>query len=92
MEFQGAAVKINNQKLAIVAVKSWVLEDNAQALRYIELFSPIFQGNPIILMAVEDGKPRYGSLKRHQHLARMLNRLKPADIPWAKFKLQEQPH
>ncbi|WP_134684629.1 hypothetical protein [Brevibacillus migulae] len=93
MQFQGAAVKIQGVKVGIVAVKEWVLENHDEGQRYVDLFTPVFKGNPVILMAVNaEGKPRYGSLKRHQSIARLLQNLDPNKIPWRKFVLTKQPH
>lgn len=95
MQFQGAAIRVRGIEVGIVAVKEWVLEDHFEAQRYVDLFTPVFGGNPVILMAVSpEGKPRYGSLRRHRQIARFLQGLDPAKIPWGKFVLtkEEQPH
>lgn len=93
MQFQGAAIKVQDVKIGIVAVKERVLHDHTKAQRYVDLFTRIFDGNPVILMAVDaEGKPRFGSLKRHRHIARFLQKLDPAKIPWATIVVKEQQH
>lgn len=59
MRVQGAVIREQGQTFAIVVVKSHVVQNQSEAARAVQSFTPIF-GVPVVLMAQDGrGRPTY---------------------------------
>lgn len=60
MKFQGTVLKEQGVTFAIVVVKKYVIDNQAQAGEAIQAFQPVFPGVPVVLMAQDyQGVPSY---------------------------------
>jgi len=57
MDFEGAIIREQGVKFAVVIVKPYVLNARSEADNAIHAFAPVFGGLPVVLMA-QDGRGR----------------------------------
>lgn len=83
MKFQGALIKEQGVKFAVVVVQRRVIDNRQEANRAISGFGSVFPGVPIILMAQDSrGVPTY--LGR-QDIVRFLANVPMSAIPWKEY-------
>jgi hypothetical protein len=86
MKMQGALIREQGVRFAVVVVKSHVLANRRQSKGLIEDLSPTFGGVPVVLMAEGAfGRARYFG---RPDLVRFLSRISPASIPWREFDIR----
>ena len=79
MKIVGSIVKIQGERIALVAVQKDVLEFSSEADTYIERLGTVFEGMPIVLFGQdEDGGKYYGD----DNLISKFAEVDPAQIPW----------
>lgn len=85
MRFQGAIVREQGVKFAIVVVKKHLIENRIEADRATASFRSVFLGMPVVLMAQDNsGRPTYYG---RPDISRFLaNKTLPA-IPWQEYTL-----
>ena len=85
MQFEGAIVREQNLKFAVIIVKKHVVDNRIEANSAIRSFGSVFPGMPVVLMA-QDSRGRasyYGRSDISQFLARV-----PVNaIPWKRYTL-----
>ncbi len=83
MKIQGAVIKEQGVKFAIVIVKQHVLQNSNQANNTAHNFSIYFPGMPVILMAQNyRGTPTYYG---RRDIVRFLGKVPPHAIPWKEY-------
>lgn len=83
MKIQGAIIKEQGVKFAIVIVKMHVLNSKSQSEDAIRSFCSLFPGMPIILMAQDPrGVPKYFGRK---DIVKFLANLHISQIPWKEY-------
>jgi len=83
MQVQGAIVKEQGVKFAIVVVKRHVVQNSLQAIKAIRSFDALFLGMPIVLMAQDNrGTPTYYG---RRDIVRFLSSVPISAIPWKKY-------
>ena len=84
MKFQGALVKEQGVKFAIVVVKQHVLQSPTQREAARRGFSSAFPGVPVVLMAQDSrGTPTYSG---RPDLVRFLAKIPMQAIPWKEYR------
>jgi hypothetical protein len=74
-----------NVTLAIIMVKRHVIENNLEANRTIDSFTPAFGGVPVVLMGQDGfGRPRYYG---RRDLVNFLVNVPVQLIPWKQYTL-----
>ena len=85
MTFEGALVKEQGVKFAIVIVKQHVINSRHTANNAILSFQPTFPGVPVILMAQDfRGTPTYYG---QRDVVNFLKNVPMQNIPWRKFRI-----
>ena len=85
MQFEGAVIREQGQKIGIVIVESKTLDDHAQADRIIQNFKSLFGGVPVVLMAKDAaGKPAFYG---RQDAVKLLATIQMKAIPWRKYTI-----
>ncbi|MCB0198066.1 MAG: hypothetical protein KDJ65_39350 [Anaerolineae bacterium] len=85
MKFQGALIKEQGIKFAIVIVKKYVIDNRTQSTEAIDSFRSVFPGLPIVLMAQDyKGTPHYYGRK---DIVRFLSKVPMSAIPWKEYRL-----
>jgi len=85
MKFQGAVIKEQGVKFAIVIVKKHVIDNKDEANRTIASFKHVFPGIPIVLMAQDfRGKPTYYGRK---DIVRFLAKVPLSAVPWKEYTI-----
>ena len=59
MKIVGSIVKIQGERVALVAVQKDVLEFSSEADKYLDALAPAFEGANVILTVQEEGSVRY---------------------------------
>jgi len=79
MKIVSSIVKIQGERIALVAVQKDVLEFSSEADQYVERLGTVFEGLPVILFGQDgDGGKYYGD---HQ-LVEKFAEVDPNQIPW----------
>ncbi|MDK9706824.1 MAG: hypothetical protein OEL83_07205 [Desulforhopalus sp.] len=82
-KFQGAVIKEQGVKFAIVVVKSHVVQVQHEALKAIDDFGRFFPGIPVILMAQNGrGTPTYYG---RRDIAKFMSNVPIQAIPWKEY-------
>jgi len=85
MKFQGAVIREQGVKFAIVIVKRHVVQNATKASETIRCFTPSFGGIPVILMAQDSrGTPTYYGRK---DIARFMSNVSLRAIPWRNYTI-----
>ena len=85
MTFEGALIKEQGIKFAIVIVKQHIINNSYNAKKAILSFQPAFLGSPIILMAQNSrGIPTYYG---RRDIVNFLKNIPLQCIPWQKFSV-----
>jgi hypothetical protein len=80
IKIQGAVIKEQGVKFAIVIVKKHVVDSQSESINAINGFSRFFPGMPIVLMAQDSrGIPKY---RGRNDIVKFLANTHPARIPW----------
>lgn len=83
MRLQGAVVREQGVTFAIAIVKKHVIDNQTEARRAINAFTPVFPGMPIVLMAQDHrGCPIYYG---RQDISRFLASVPMHAIPWREY-------
>jgi hypothetical protein len=83
MQFDGAVIREQGVKFAIVVVKPHVLDNSSSSQSAIFSFGRFFPGIPIILMAQNsNGIPTY---QGRPDIVRFLANVHPSRIPWKTY-------
>ena len=85
MQFEGAVIREQGVKFAIVIVKQHVVQNRASGRRAISSFQPVFPGLPVVLMG-QDGRGRASYLGRPD-IVKFLSRVSIGRIPWKRFNI-----
>lgn len=82
MKFQGAVIKEQGIKFAIVVVKRHIVQMQSEARDAIQNFSRFFPGIPVVLMAQDSrGTTYYG----RKDIAKFLSAVPIGAIPWKEY-------
>lgn len=82
-KFQGAVIKEQGVKFAIVVVKSHVVQMQHEARKAIGEFGRFFPGIPVVLMAQNSsGVPTYYG---RPDIAKFMSRVPIQAIPWKEY-------
>lgn len=85
MTFEGALIKEQGVKFAIVIVKRHIINSRHNANRVVLSFQPAFPGVPVILMSQDfRGTPTYYG--RHD-IVNFMKNVPLQCIPWQKFSV-----
>lgn len=85
MKFQGAVIKEQGVRFALVVVKSHVVQNRNEADKAIEAFGPVFPGISIILMAQDSrGTPTYYG---REDISRYMANVPLDAVPWKEYTL-----
>lgn len=83
MKFQGAVIKEQGVKFAVVIVKKSVFDNSFERDKALASFSPFFPGLPVLLMAQDySGNPSYYG---RPDISRFLASVPLAAIPWKEY-------
>ncbi len=83
VKFQGAVIKEQGVKFAIVIVKSHIVQMQSEARDTIQNFGRFFPGIPVVLMAQDSrGTPTYYGRK---DIAKFLSTVPINAIPWKEY-------
>ncbi|OQD59843.1 hypothetical protein MBBAR_1c02510 [Methanobrevibacter arboriphilus JCM 13429 = DSM 1125] len=83
MEFEGAVIKEQGIKFAIVIVKRHIVQNSSKADQTIQEFQPVFPGIPVVLMAQDSrGVPTYYG---RQDIAKFMADVPIENVPWSKY-------
>lgn len=85
MQFEGAIIREQGVKFAIVVVKRHVVDSSVEANSAMRAFSPAFPGLPIVLMG-QDSSGRATYFGRPD-IARFLAGISTSQIPWRRYTL-----
>jgi hypothetical protein len=86
MTFEGAVIQEQGVTFAVVSVQHSLLQAPGRTREFIDNFSPLFPGLPIVLMAQNSsGAPSYHGRKE---IAKFLAAIPTSAIPWQKFTLR----
>lgn len=86
MRVQGAVIKEQGVKFAIVVVKSLVLQNRFTANGALQKFGGLFPGMPIIIMAQNNrGTPKYYG---RRDIVRFMSKVPLNAIPWRQYTLR----
>ena len=84
MKIVGSVVKIQGERIALVAVQKDVLEFSSEADRYVDRLGQVFEGLPVILMGQDpDGAKYYG----RSDLIEKLAEVDPNQVPWQEINV-----
>jgi hypothetical protein len=84
MKVVSSIVKIDGDRIALVAVQKDVLEFSSEADQYVERLGRAFDGLPVVLFGQdEDGGKYYGD----NHLVSKFAEVDPSQIPWKEIEL-----
>ena len=85
MTFQGAVIKEQGIKFAVVVVKQHVVQSSHQTAQAIRSLAPTFGGIPVVLMAQDGrGTPTYYG---RGDIAKFLANVPMSAIPWREYSL-----
>lgn len=84
-KFQGAVIKEQGVKFAVVVVKRHVIQAQHEARKVMGDFGQIFPGIPIVLMA-QDGRGVPTYLGRPD-IAKFMSRVPLGAIPWKEYTI-----
>ena len=83
MKFQGAVIKEQGVKFAVIIVKKAVIDNKFQSDRAMGSFQTVFPGMPVVLMAQDHrGVPTYYGRK---DISRFLANVPLQAIPWREY-------
>ncbi|MBW1697572.1 MAG: hypothetical protein JRH18_23960 [Deltaproteobacteria bacterium] len=83
MRFQGAVIKEQGVKFAVIIVKKAVIDNKFQANRAMGNFQTLFPGMPVVLMAQDHrGVPTYYGRK---DISSFLANVPLQAIPWREY-------
>lgn len=83
MKIQGAVIKEQGVRFAIVVVKRHVIQNSLQANKAIQGFSPLFPGMPIVLMAQNHrGTPTYYG---RRDIVKFLSKVPMHAVMWKEY-------
>jgi hypothetical protein len=85
MQFEGAVIRQQNVKFAVVIVKKHILDNRIEANKAIRSFSGIFPAMPVVLMA-QDIRGR-ASYYGRSDISHFLARVPINAIPWKRYTL-----
>jgi len=87
MTFEGAVVKEQGVKFAVVVVKRHVIDNRSEANQMIaSMQHQVFGGLPVVLMAQDSrGAPSYYG---RQDIAKFLANVPMQAIPWKRYTIQ----
>jgi hypothetical protein len=83
MKIQGAVIKEQGVKFAIVVVKKHIVDCKNEADKAVQSFSRFFPGMNIML-AAQDYNGRFTYYGR-QDISKFLASIKPSQIPWKEY-------
>jgi hypothetical protein len=85
MKIQGAVIKEQGIKFAIVIVKQHIINCNSDGNKAIQQFSPLFGNIPLVLMSQNHrGTPTYFGLK---DIVNFLSNIQVSQIPWSEYQI-----
>ncbi|MEN8151391.1 MAG: hypothetical protein ABFS86_16360 [Planctomycetota bacterium] len=85
MKIVGSIVKIQGERIALVAVQKDVLEFSSEADQYVDRLSQVFEGLPVVLMGQDpDGAKYYG----RDDLVKKLGTVDPNQVPWQEIEAE----
>ena len=83
MKITGSVVKIQGERIALVAVQKDVLEFSSEADQYVDRLGQVFEGMPVILMGQDpDGAKFYG----RSDIVEKLSEVDTNQIPWQEIE------
>ena len=85
MKFQGAVIKEQGVRFAVLVVKKSVINNTIEANKAMQSFRPLFPGMPVVLMGQDqNGRPTYYG---RPDLARFLAHVSLNAIPWREYSM-----
>lgn len=83
MQFQGAVIREQGVKFAVVIVKRHVVDSQSEAQSAIRSFQPLFPGLPIVLMAQDSsGRPTYYG---RRDISQFMASVPLSAVPWKQY-------
>jgi len=86
MTIDGAVIEQQGVTFAVVAVQRSVLQAPGRTREFIDNFSPLFPGIPVVLFAQSSGG--VPSIHGRKEYAKFLAEIPSNTIPWKKFTLR----
>ncbi len=85
MNFQGAVIKEQGVRFAVVIVKPHIIQNTFSAQETIAALTPAFDGLPVVLMAQDShGRATY---RGRPDLARFMASVPVSAVPWRNYSL-----
>ena len=79
MKIVGSIVKVQGERIALVAVQKQVLDYSSEADRYVDQLVSVFEGLPVVLLGQDaDGAKYYG----RDDIVEKLAHVDPNQVPW----------
>lgn len=85
MQFEGAVIREQGVKFAIVVVKQHIVQNRSAGKTTIRSFQPVFPGLPVVLMG-QDCRGHVSYIGRPD-IVKFLSRISIRRIPWKRFSI-----